>query len=88
MQAPIYFKDSKMIFFFFCFFRATPVAYGSSQARGHIGAVSAAASLHHSHSNTGSEPCLRPCLRPQLSAMLENRPTEVGLAWNPHPHGY
>ena len=32
------------------------VAYGSSQARGQIGA--AAASLHHSHSNSGSEPCL------------------------------
>ena len=38
--------------FFFCLFRAVPVAYGSSQARGQIRAV--AASLHHSHSNTGS----------------------------------
>ena len=33
-------------------FRATPVAYGSSQARGRIGA--AAASLCHSHSSVGS----------------------------------
>ena len=32
--------------FIFCLFRATPVAYGSSQARGHIGAT--AAGLHHS----------------------------------------
>ena len=34
-------------------FRPVPVAYGGSQARGQIGAV--AASLHHSHSHTGSE---------------------------------
>ena len=44
-------------FFFFLFlfylFRAAPVAYGSSQARGRTGA--AAASLHHSQGNTGSE---------------------------------
>ena len=42
--------------FFFFFLRAAPVAYGSSQARGRIGAV--AASLHHSHSNVGSKPGL------------------------------
>ena len=42
--------------------RAAPVAYGVSQARDLIGAV--AAGLHHSHSNLGSEPCLRPT--PQL----------------------
>ena len=40
-------------FFFFGLFRATPMAYGSSQVRGRIGAV--AASLHHSHSNIGSK---------------------------------
>ena len=40
----------------FNFFRAAPAAYGSSQARGGIRA--AAAGLHHSHSNTGSEPRL------------------------------
>ena len=39
-------------FFFSSLFRATPVVYGSSQARGWIGA--AAASLHHSHSNARS----------------------------------
>ena len=35
-----------------------PRAYGGSQSRGPIGA--AAASLHHSHGNMGSEPHLRP----------------------------
>ena len=44
------------LFFFFCFFRATLMAYGSSQARGQIRA--AAAGLHHNHSNVGSEPYL------------------------------
>ena len=45
-------------FFFFCYVRAAPVAYGGSQARGWIGTL--AAGLHHSHSNPGSEPHLRP----------------------------
>ena len=44
---------SSFFFFFFFLFRATPEAYGSSQARGGIGA--AAASLCCSHSNTRSE---------------------------------
>ena len=43
-------------FFFFGLFRATPKAYGNSWARDQTGA--AAASLHHSHSNMGSEPPL------------------------------
>ena len=43
-------------FFVFCLFRATPVAYGGSQARGQGGAV--AASLHYSHSNARSESSL------------------------------
>ena len=34
-------------------FRAVPMAYGSSQARGQIGP--AAAALHHSHGNEGSK---------------------------------
>ena len=53
--------------FVVCIFSAAPVAYGDSQARGQIGAL--AAGLHHSHSNVGSEPCLRPTL--QLMAMLD-----------------
>ena len=61
----------KQLFFFFVFCLyvvvvvvsiaiswAAPTAYGGSQARGPIGAV--AASLHHSHSHVGSEPCLQP----------------------------
>ena len=55
--------------FIFCLFTiswAAPAAYGSCQAGGRIGAV--AASLHHSHSNMGSEPHLRPT--PQLTAMF------------------
>ena len=38
-------------------FRASPTAYGISQARGRLGAV--AAGLHHSHSSVGSKPHLR-----------------------------
>ena len=55
---------------FFCLFAiswAVPVAYGSPQARGLIGAV--AANRHQSHSNSGSEPHLRPT--PQLTATLD-----------------
>ena len=55
-------------FFIYLSFRATPTAYGSSQARGQIRAI--AISLHHSHSNSGSEPRLRPTL--QLTAMLDH----------------
>ena len=44
--------------------RATPTAYGSSQARGWIGAV--ATELCHNHSNIRSKPRLRPA--PQLMA--------------------
>ena len=53
-----YAKDFKVFFLFvFCFlFRVTPVAYGSSQAGGQIGAM--AAGLHHSHSSSGSKPHL------------------------------
>ena len=45
-------------------FRATPVVYGSSQARGWTGAV--VSGLHHSHSNARSEHHLQPI--PQLTA--------------------
>ena len=50
------FSSSSSSFFFFLLFRATPAAYRSSQDRGQIRA--GAASLHHSHSNMRSEPCL------------------------------
>ena len=39
------------LFLFFCLFRATPMAYGSSQARVQI----IATGLHHSHRSTGSK---------------------------------
>ena len=61
-------------FIYFCLFillfKAAPTAHGSSQARCHIGVM--AAGLHHSHSNTGSEPCLWPT--PQLTAMPDPWP--------------
>ena len=63
-------------FLFSLLFRATPVANGSSQARGWIGAT--AASLCHSHSNEGSEPGLQPT--PQLTATLDSQPTQQGHA--------
>ena len=78
------------IFFFLSFFRATPVAYGGSQASGLIRVV--ATSLQHSHSNARSELRLRPTL--QLMAMLD--PTlqlmamldpEQGQGQNTQPHG-
>ena len=53
-----------LFFGLFVIFRAAPMAYGSSQARGLIRAT--AAGLHHSHSNAISEPCLWPT--PQLMA--------------------
>ena len=51
----------------FFFFRAPPLAYGSSQGRGQIRA--AAASLYHNHSNTRSQPRLQPI--PQLRAVQD-----------------
>jgi len=54
-------------FFIFYLFRAAPVAYGVSQARGLIGAV--AAGLHQSHSNEGSEKRPRPTS--QLTTTLD-----------------
>ena len=44
-------------FLSFVFFRAVPMAYGGSQARGQIRDI--AASLHHSYSNSGFESHLR-----------------------------
>ena len=55
---------SLFLLFFFLLFSAVPRAYESSQTRGQFGA--AAAGLHHSHSNSRSEPTLRPI--PQLMA--------------------
>ena len=57
------------IFFFFWLFRATPEAYGVSQARGQIRGATTAG-LCHSQSNAGSEPRLQPT--PQLIAMPDS----------------
>ena len=64
-------------FFFFLLFRATPVVYESSQAKGPIGAT--AAGLCHSYSKARSEPCLWPTLH--LMATLDPEPTEQGQDW-------
>ena len=66
--------------FFFLLFRAVPVAYGGSQARGGI-----VAGRHHSYSNARSEPYLRPT--PQLTATPDPEPAERGQGWNLRPHG-
>ena len=58
---------SLFVFVFYVFSRATPTAYGGSQARGLIRAV--ATGLRQSHSNVGPKPHLRPT--PQLMATLD-----------------
>ena len=55
------------ILFIYLLYRAAGVAYRTSQAKGRNRATDA--SLHHSHSNAGSEPDLRPT--PQLTARLD-----------------
>ena len=72
------------VVFFFCFFRAMDMAYGSSQARGRVRAK--AAGLHHSHSVPGSEPCLQPS--PWLTAMPDPQFTDRGQGLNPPPLRY
>ena len=47
-----------LFIYLFLLFVAAPVAYGSSQAMGSIGATAASLCHSHSHSNMGSEPCL------------------------------
>ena len=70
------------LFVCFCLFRAALVAHGGSQARGQLNA--SVTGLHHSHSNTRSEPRLQPT--PQLTAMPDPQPTEEGQGSNLHPH--
>ena len=65
------------ILFYFLLFRATAVAYGNSQASGQIGAATAA-SLHHSHTNTGSPTYwARPGIEPASSWILVGFPSAV-----------
>ena len=65
----------------FLHFRATPLAYGSSQARDGIRAVAAGLC----HSNMGPEPHLQPT--PQLTTTPDPQPTDQGQGSNPGPHG-
>ena len=77
-------KESPLLFIFyfiFCLFRATPVTYGGSQARGLIGAI--AVGLRHSHAR--SEPRLQPTTT--AHATPDPYPTERGQGLNPQPHG-
>ena len=67
MPIIVTFIEHIIIYFSFCFFRATLMAYGSSQARDPIRAL--AVRLCHSHGNTGSRLHLQPT--PQLVAMLD-----------------
>ena len=59
-----------LLLLFFLFLGGALVAYGSSQARGRIGA---AASILH-HSNVGSQPCMQPT--PYLMATTDPSPIE------------
>ena len=68
----------------FYLFRPSPAAYGGSQARGQIIAVTAG--LCHHHNNARSKPHLQPT--PQLVATLDLQPTKQGQESNLHPHGY
>ena len=60
--------------FWFCLFvfalLGHSCAYGSSQARGQIGAA-AAAGLRHSPSNARSKPCVQPTPQPQQCRILD-----------------
>ena len=71
--------SSSATFFSFLLLRATPMAYGGSQAKGQITAYTTATA------HTGSKSCLQPT--PQLMAMTDPQPTERGQGMNPHPHG-
>ena len=58
-------KNYYYYYYYYLLFKATPGAYGGSQARGLMGAT--ATVLHHSHINARSEPCPQPTA--QLTAM-------------------
>ena len=62
---------------------APPVAFGSSWARGHIGAAAAA---YDTGMATLDPSCI--CLdpTPQFAVMPDTKPTERGQGSNPHPH--
>ena len=61
-------KKKNIYIYIFCLFRAAPVVYGDSQARGPIRAVDTG--LHHHHSNTRAKPHLQPTPRSQQCWIL------------------
>ena len=67
--------------FLVLFFRATPEAYRSSQARGQSRA--AVARLHHSHSNNGSKPCLQRILQLTWQWILNSMTEARDWTWAP-----
>ena len=69
---------------FFCLFRAAPVPYGGSQARGRIGAIYSCWPTPQPQ-QLGIRATSGPA--PQLTAMPYPQPTERGQGSNPHPHG-
>ena len=80
MQVPTQPEKERTLSSFSSFlsFRATPSAYGSSQARGWFGAI--ATGLCHSHNNLGSKPHLQP--PPQLTATSDPQSTKWGQGSN------
>ena len=87
---PLPLADFFLIFIFnfylftYLLLRATPLAYGRSQVRGRFRAT--AASLHHSHSNMGSEPYLQSTL--QLTTTSNPFPIDRSQGSILHLHGY
>ena len=84
----MYFKAVELCFFGGGLFRTTPTAYGSSQARGQIGA--AAAGLH-SHGNAGSlihgvRPGIEPASSWELGGFVSSEPQWELQAWGLHHH--
>ena len=80
LQQPEPSPQSDSFFLFFCLFRATHAAYGSSWARGQT----EDAVVGHSHSNMGSQQHLQSI--PRLVAMLDPQPTEQGQESNLQHH--
>ena len=69
LKNAVYICSSFHFFLYFLLFRAAPVAYGSSQARGWIRATSIG--LHHSHSHMGSPTQqARPGIKPTFFGIL------------------
>ena len=64
----LFIENEWEIFLFVCLYRAAPMAYGGSQAKGLIGATATSQCHYHSHSNARSEPT------PQLTATSDPYP--------------